>query len=184
MCVLIQSSYFSLLHLFFCFVASSRKDEAAGSDFLRHPPHVFSGRHHGAVPHWPVAPGLPRTLPLLYERQSHTGIVLQSLNLVKMIKQLFKLDDICPLKTNGTLRVPDLLLYFDIIAPPPPPLPLFYPDGFSEFETLSGFLRKRVQAALGFHSIVAPYFSHVICEKTASEMIPSLPPDSALADTV
>lgn len=85
--MLIQPSYFSLWYLFFCFVAASRKVEAAGSDFLRHPPHVLSGRHHGAVPHRPVAPGLARTLPLLYERQSHTGTVLWIHLFGKMVKK-------------------------------------------------------------------------------------------------
>lgn len=93
--MLIQPSYFSLSYLFFCFVAASRKVEAAGSDFLRHPPHVLSGRHHGAVPHRPVAPGLARTLPLLYERQSHTGTVLWIHLFGKVVKKLFFKLDIC-----------------------------------------------------------------------------------------
>lgn len=115
--MLIQPSYFSLSYLFFCFVAAGRKVEAAGSDFLRHPPHVLSGRHHGAVPHRPVAPGLARTLPLLYERQSHTGTVLWIHLFGKMVKKkiFFKLD-ICQKARSKKNQVPLLLLCFHTIC--------------------------------------------------------------------
>lgn len=115
--MLIQPSYFSLSYLFFCFVAASRKVEAAGSDFLRHPPHVLSGRHHGAVPHRPVAPGLARSLPLLYERQSHTGTVLWIHLFGKVVKKNSSLNWIFVKRLAAKKnQVPLLLLCFHTIC--------------------------------------------------------------------
>lgn len=60
--------------LFLLSFPHSRKVQVTGAEFLCHQADIFPGRYHGSVPHRPVAPGLPRTLPLLYERQSYTGM--------------------------------------------------------------------------------------------------------------
>ncbi len=54
-------------------LSQSRKIQVTGSEFQCHPADIFPGCHHRAIPHWPVASGLPWTLSFLYERQSHTG---------------------------------------------------------------------------------------------------------------
>lgn len=59
--------------LFLLSFPHSRKVQVTGPEFLCHQADIFPGCYHGSVPHRPVAPGLPRTLPLLYERQSYTG---------------------------------------------------------------------------------------------------------------
>lgn len=59
--------------LFLLSFPHSGKVQVTGAEFLCHQADIFPGRYHGSVPHRPVAPGLPRTLPLLYERQSYTG---------------------------------------------------------------------------------------------------------------
>lgn len=62
-----------LILFLYSFLIHSRKVQVTGQEFQCHPADIFPGRHHRAIPHRPVASGLPWTLPLLYERQSHTG---------------------------------------------------------------------------------------------------------------
>ena len=68
---------FSSLTLSLCFPPSlsihSGEVQVPCAGFQCHSADVIPGRHHGALPHRPVAPGRPGILLLLHERQSHSG---------------------------------------------------------------------------------------------------------------